>query len=212
VIGDSEHPIDPRLAGASHPCGFARRHYTTCLGPGRLTVASHHRPAREEAESRESLRGNHTRKVEMTIPLPPQVRAALYWINTGLVVILAAVLLWFQVTQGERPVWADGAAEALLAVGTVFGFTAATNTQGAAIDPTALPPSVRKVLYYIAGAVQLATLLLSIYFRITPGAEPLVLDFVNQLLLLISGILSGVAASHVVPNPPPADEAQPEIG
>ena len=104
----------------------------------------------------------------------------------------------------------DTVSKALLALGAFVNITAGTNIRGDAIDPTAFPPSARKILNYVFGGLQAAILLSAIIFEDTPGAEPVWVDGLNAVLLVASGILSAVATSHVVPSPPPADESQPE--
>jgi hypothetical protein len=140
----------------------------------------------------------------------PALRATLYWINTGAIAALALVVGWFEATQGSYPGWVDTVAKALLGVGALVNITAGTNIRGDAIDPTAFPPAARKWLNYVFGGLQAAILLSAIIFQATEGAEPIWVDGLNAVLLVASGILSGAATSHVVPSPPPADEAQPE--
>lgn len=148
----------------------------------------------------------------MTIPIPAKYRAILYWVNTLAVVAFSIIATVYQVGYGTRPVWLDASIEGLAALAALVGVTAATNINGDAIDPTALPPRLRIVLNWASSIVNALIVLAALAYRlpILMGVEPIVLDIINQVLLLIGGILSGVAASHVVPNPPPADEAQPE--
>lgn len=144
----------------------------------------------------------------MTVALPPQARAIIYWVYTGLAVLLEAVLLWFSVTEGIRPSWLDLSGEILLFLGVFFGFTAATNTQPV-VDPTAFPPAARRIVYYIYVALAAIVGAVSIYFRVA-DVEPLWLDAANQILILLGVAFGFTAASHVAPEPPPADPAQPE--
>ena len=140
----------------------------------------------------------------------PRLRSWFYWGNTIAIAAIVIVTAWYESTVGWVPDQIEIVGKFLLALGSFTNITAATNINGDAIDPTALPPSLRKALNLVFGIAQAALLLLAIIFSQTDGPEPFWVLGLNAVLLAISGMLSLTAASHVVPNPPPSDESQPE--
>jgi TRAP-type C4-dicarboxylate transport system permease small subunit len=148
----------------------------------------------------------------MVIPLPPVARAILYWVYVGIALVLGAVAIWVATTTADKPVWLEPANEALLLLAAAFGITAATNTQ-VVVDPTAFPPAARKVTYWIFTVATLLVSIFSLVFRGIDGiAEPFWMDAANQILIFLGVAFGFTAASHVAPDPPPADLAQPELG
>lgn len=145
----------------------------------------------------------------MLTGIPPAVRAALYWCWLGSYLAILIVDAAFRVIGGT-PEWVGPVAEWLLLIGVVVGFVAASNTLPVTVDPTALPPTVRKVIYTILAVAQLLVFILSQGYRLIIGGDPWPIDLANGILLILGTAFGFTAASHVVPNPPPADEAQPE--
>jgi hypothetical protein len=142
--------------------------------------------------------------------IPAGVRAAIYWANTLAVVALGTYAVIVQASTGDTPGWIDGAVQILGVLAGVAGVTAATNINGDAIDPTALPPKARKILNWISGVINALLAILPLLYQVIPGATPEWVTPAAAALVFIGGILSGVATSHVVVKTPPADPAQPE--
>ena len=147
----------------------------------------------------------------MLTGIPPAVRAILYWVwIVAYLLVLAAAAVFDAL--GSPPAWLGPLSEWLLIIGVAVGFIAAGNTLPVTVDPTALPPSARKIIYSVLSAASLVVFLASEGFRLFYGGDPWWLDAANAVLLILGSAFGFVAASHVVPNPPPADEAQPEAG
>lgn len=147
----------------------------------------------------------------MVIPFPPQVRAALYWIFAIVGVGLGALALWYQFTPAGAPPWLDTVTKLLLFLAAAFGITSATNTLPTP-DQTALPAVVRKVIYWVIFGASVLVGGLVIVLGVGPGEAPTWIEAVSAIVVFVGGAFGFTAASHVVPNPPPADVAQPEDG
>jgi len=77
--------------------------------------------------------------------------------------------------------------------------------------PTAFPPKVRAIVYYVWIVFGLILSALQIYYLVTEAATPAELKGVWVFFGLLGAGFGFTAASHVVPNPPPHDEDQPII-
>lgn len=141
--------------------------------------------------------------------IPPAVRAILYWIWIGAYLLILAAGLILD-ALGNPPGWLGPLSEWFLLIGVAVGFVAASNTDPVVVDPTALPPRARKVIYTVLAALQLVVFLGSQGWRLIIGGDPWWIDAANGILLILGTAFGFTAASHVVPNPPPADKAQPE--
>ena len=75
--------------------------------------------------------------------------------------------------------------------------------------PTAFPPKVRAVVYYITAGLGLILGAVQVYFAATTASAPEGFDGLWAVFGFLAGGFGLTAASHVVPNPPPHDEDQP---
>lgn len=145
----------------------------------------------------------------MQIPIPPGIRAALYWIVALVGVGLGGLAIWYQFTPNGAPGWLDTVTKLLLFLSAAFGLTAAGNTIPTP-DQTALPATVRKVIYWIVFVGSIIVGALAVVLGVGPGEAPTWVEALSAIVVFIGGAFGFTAASHVVPNPPPADVAQPE--
>lgn len=77
--------------------------------------------------------------------------------------------------------------------------------------PTAFPPKIRAVVYYITAGLGLILGCFQVWFAATAATAP---DWFDGLWAVFGFLAAGfglTAASHVVPNPPPHDEDQPIV-
>ena len=117
--------------------------------------------------------------------IPPQVRAILYWVWVGLYLAVLVTDTIFRAIGGT-PDWLGPLAEWLLLVGAAIGFVAAGNTKPVVVDPTALPPAARKVIYTVLSAISLLVFLASEGFRLMTDGDPWWIDVANGILLILS--------------------------
>lgn len=78
--------------------------------------------------------------------------------------------------------------------------------------PTAFPPKVRAIVYWVYVALGLILGCVQVYFSATAATAP---DWFDGLWAVFGFLGAGfgfTAASHVVISPPPVDAAQPEAG
>lgn len=144
----------------------------------------------------------------MLTGLDPKIRAAIYWGWFILSLVAASAVAIFAL-GGTAPAWLGPVAEWLLLAGVAFGFIADRNAV-IRVDETAFPVTTRKIVYKIFQGASLVVFLASEFFRLANGGDPLWLDAFNAVLLILGPALGLTAASHVAPNPPPADRSQPE--
>jgi hypothetical protein len=145
----------------------------------------------------------------MTIPIPPGIRAALYWVSAIVGVGLGGLAIWYQFTPDGAPSWLDTVTKLLLFLAAAFGITSATNTLPTP-DQTALPAIVRKVIYWIVFAASVVVGALVVVLGAGPGEAPTWVEALSAIVVFVGGAFGFTAASHVVPSPPPGDVAQPE--
>jgi Ni,Fe-hydrogenase I cytochrome b subunit len=78
--------------------------------------------------------------------------------------------------------------------------------------PTAIPPKVRAIIYYIWLVLGLVLSGFQIYYLVTAAPTPVELKGVWAFFGAIGAGCAFTAASHVVINPPPTDASQIESG